>query len=128
MILLQPEPFYFKTDPKFRVYPDVFEFTNQHKKNEQRKKNLKEIFPDGPGSMIFDNHQVLDDRGKLIGYKNLRAINTTLSDILLRRTKREIKDQLPGRMDKNFFVEMTKEQCPIIMIIMMLLPALLISG
>jgi len=282
-----------KTDPKFRVYPDVFEFINQHKKNEQRKKNLKEIFPDGPDSMIFDNliktrlypyqkegviniikagrilladdmglgktiqaiaaveiyadyfdvnkvliicptslkyqwkkeierfvgrdacvieglihkrkelynqegfykivsygmvrndikhindwgpdiviideaqriknwktktaqsvkkiisdyaivitgtplenrieelhsiveyidryklgplfrfldnHRVLDDRGKLIGYKNLRTINTTLCDILLRRTKEEIKDQLPGRMDKNFFVEMTKEQ------------------
>ena len=44
-----------KTDPKFRVYPDVFEFIKQHRKNEQRNEDLKEIFPDGPDSIIFDN-------------------------------------------------------------------------
>ncbi|MCK5137362.1 MAG: DEAD/DEAH box helicase [Bacteroidales bacterium] len=64
----------------------------------------------GPLFRFLDNHQVLDDHGKLIGYENLRTINRTLNDILLRRTKEEISDQLPGRMDKNFFVEMTKEQ------------------
>ncbi|MBL7112434.1 MAG: DEAD/DEAH box helicase [Bacteroidales bacterium] len=64
----------------------------------------------GPLFRFLDNHQVLDEHGKLIGYKDLRTINKTLEDILIRRTKDEIADQLPGRIDKNFFVEMTPEQ------------------
>ena len=64
----------------------------------------------GPLFRFLHNHQVVDEFGKLIGYKNLRSINKTLEDILIRRTKKEIMDQLPGRMDKNFFVEMTAEQ------------------
>ncbi len=64
----------------------------------------------GPLFRFLHNHQILDDSGKLKGYKNLREINATLSDVLLRRTKKEIVDQLPGRIDKNFFVELTDEQ------------------
>ena len=64
----------------------------------------------GPLFRFLDKHQVVDEKGRLKGYQNLREIKKTLDDILLRRTKNEIKDQLPGRMDKNFFVEMTKEQ------------------
>ncbi len=64
----------------------------------------------GPLFRFLDAHQVLDEKGKLKGYKNLRTINKTLGDILLRRTKKEIADQLHGRVDKNYFVEMTKEQ------------------
>ncbi len=59
---------------------------------------------------FLDNHQVTDEKGKLIGYRNLRNINKTLGGILIRRTKKEIADQLPDRIDKNFFVEMTEEQ------------------
>ncbi|MEA1886841.1 MAG: DEAD/DEAH box helicase [Bacteroidota bacterium] len=64
----------------------------------------------GPLFRFLNNHQILDEKGKLSGYKNLRTINETLKDILLRRTKKEIIDQLPGRIDKNFYVELTKEQ------------------
>ena len=64
----------------------------------------------GPLYRFLDNHQVLDEYGKVTGYKNLRGINKTLENILLRRTKKEIADQLPGRIDKNFFVELTREQ------------------
>jgi len=59
---------------------------------------------------FLNNHQVTDENGKLTGYRNLRNINKTLEGILIRRTKKEIADQLPDRTDKNFFVEMTKEQ------------------
>ena len=69
-----------------------------------------DMFKLGPLFRFLYNHQILDEFGKLKGYKNLREINNTLSDILLRRTKKEIIDQLPGRVDKNFFVELTKEQ------------------
>lgn len=64
----------------------------------------------GPLYRFLDSHQVLDEHGKVTGYKNLRRINKTLEGILLRRTKKEIANQLPGRMDKNFFIELTKEQ------------------
>ena len=64
----------------------------------------------GPLFRFIDKHQVLDKNGKLKGYKNLREINRTIENIMLRRTRKEIIDQLPGRVDKNFFVEMTKEQ------------------
>ncbi len=59
---------------------------------------------------FLDNHQVMDENGKLTGYRNLRNINKTLEGILIRRTKKEIADQLPNRIDKNYFVEMTEEQ------------------
>jgi len=64
----------------------------------------------GPLFKFLDNHQLLDESGKVKGYTGLRDINKTLKDILIRRTKKEISDQLPGRIDKNFFVEMTKQQ------------------
>ncbi len=64
----------------------------------------------GPLFRFLHNHQITDESGKLKGYTNLRGINKTLEDILIRRTKKEIADQLPGRTDKNFFVEMTDEQ------------------
>jgi len=64
----------------------------------------------GPLFRFLHNHQVLDENGKMAGYRNLRSIHKTLDDILIRRTKKEIRDQLPGRIDKSFFVEMTPEQ------------------
>ncbi|MDF1573481.1 MAG: DEAD/DEAH box helicase [Bacteroidales bacterium] len=64
----------------------------------------------GPLFRFLDKHQILDEHGKMTGYRNLRSIHKTLDDILIRRTKKEISDQLPGRIDKHFFVEMTPEQ------------------
>lgn len=64
----------------------------------------------GPLFRFLYNHQVVDASGKMTGYRNLRSIHKTLDDILIRRTRKEIRDQLPGRIDKNFFVEMTPEQ------------------
>jgi len=51
-----------------------------------------------------------EDSSRVIGYQNLGNINKTLSPILIRRTKKQVLDQLPPRMDKNFFVPMTEQQ------------------
>lgn len=59
---------------------------------------------------FLHKHQIFDECGKVVGYTKLNEINRSLSDILIRRTKDEIKDQLPDRIDKTYFVEMTKEQ------------------
>lgn len=58
-------------------------------------------------------HQQTDSAGKLIGYTNLHEIAKTLSEVLLRRHKKEVLKQLPGRMDKNLILPVTEEQMAI---------------
>jgi SNF2 family DNA or RNA helicase len=62
---------------------------------------------------FLDNHQIKDEAGKVVGYENLNSINESLKDVLIRRHKNEILSQLPERIDKNFFVRITKEQAEI---------------
>src|SRR5581483_9035834 len=64
----------------------------------------------GPTFRMLDRHQIRDEVGKVVGYKDLDKIGTTLEPILLRRQKDEVLEQLPERLDKNFFVPMTTEQ------------------
>jgi len=45
-----------------------------------------------------------------VGYRKLDQIGKTLEPILIRRQKDQVLDQLPERLDKNFFVPMTPEQ------------------
>ncbi len=59
---------------------------------------------------FLDKHQLKDEVGKVIGYDNLNDIAKVLDGLLLRRTKSAIKKQLPERTDKNYFIEITKEQ------------------
>lgn len=63
-----------------------------------------------PYYLFKENHIVTDETGKVLGYKNLNDIGKRLSDILIRRRKKDVKLQMPERMDKNLFVPMTKEQ------------------
>jgi SNF2 family DNA or RNA helicase len=51
-----------------------------------------------------------------VGYKDLHQIKERLKDILLRRTRKQVLQQLPARIDKNLFVEITpnKKQCIVI--------------
>ncbi|MEI8197100.1 MAG: DEAD/DEAH box helicase, partial [Phycisphaerae bacterium] len=64
----------------------------------------------GPSFRFLANHQIQDDFGKVIGYRNLDSIGRTLEPILIRRRKDQVLQQLPQRLDKNFFVRMTPEQ------------------
>lgn len=64
----------------------------------------------GPRFRFLHEHQVTDEAGMVVGYKGLGKINQTLSTILIRRTKREVLPELPERLEKNFFVDMTREQ------------------
>lgn len=59
---------------------------------------------------FISQHEQTDETGKVTGYKNLHEIKVQLKDILLRRTKKQVLQQLPTRMDKNLFVEITQEQ------------------
>ena len=69
-----------------------------------------DIFRLGPLFRFLHHHQKIDDNGKVIGYTDLNEINKTLKPVLIRRNKKEILIQLPERIDKNYFVPVTKEQ------------------
>jgi SNF2 family DNA or RNA helicase len=64
----------------------------------------------GPTYRFLANHQIVDEFGKVIGYRDLDSIGRTLAPVLIRRQKSQVLSQLPERLDKNFFVEMTPEQ------------------
>jgi len=64
----------------------------------------------GPRFQFLAEHQHIDDSGRVIGYRNLSHIAHTLKPILLRRTKKEVLGQLPERLEKQLFLEMTPEQ------------------
>jgi SNF2 family DNA or RNA helicase len=59
---------------------------------------------------FISQHEQADETGKVVGYKDLHLIKEKLKGILLRRTKKEVLQQLPARMDKNLFVDITNEQ------------------
>ncbi len=64
----------------------------------------------GPAFQFLSEHRVVDDKGKLLGYRNLDRIREKLEPILLRRTRAEVLTQLPERTDNTVYVEMTEAQ------------------
>ena len=52
----------------------------------------------------------LNEKGRPIGYRNLEALADRVSSVMLRRRKEDVESQLPGRVDKTFFVPMTDAQ------------------
>ena len=65
----------------------------------------------GPLFAFKAAHEIMEEgSSKVVGYRDLNHINKTLAPILIRRSKKEVLDQLPPRMDKNFFVPMTDPQ------------------
>lgn len=67
----------------------------------------------GPLYKFLEDHQIQDETGKVTGYKQLHQIMKVLSEIVIRRTKKEVLTQLPSRTDKNLFVPLTPEQTEI---------------
>ncbi|WP_313950702.1 DEAD/DEAH box helicase [Accumulibacter sp.] len=64
----------------------------------------------GPTWRLLDEHQQRDERGRVIGYRNLQQIGQTLAPIMLRRRKAAVLEQLPERVDNTLFVPMTAQQ------------------
>jgi superfamily II DNA or RNA helicase len=64
----------------------------------------------GPTFRFLHDHQILDEFGKVVGYKNLGGIGKTLAPVLIRRRKDQVLQQIPGRLEKQFFVPMTPQQ------------------
>ncbi len=64
----------------------------------------------GPAFQFLQDHRRLDERGNLIGYRNLETIRERLEPIFLRRTRAEVLTQLPARTDSTVFVELSEAQ------------------
>jgi len=58
---------------------------------------------------LLDFH-VTDERGKVIGYRNLSELRRRISSVMLRRNRSLVKDQLPDRTEVTLDIAMTAKQ------------------
>jgi len=64
----------------------------------------------GPAFRFFNRHRVVDEKGKLLGYKNLDQLRETLKPVLLRRTRQKVVKELPPRTTEVIRIAPTDEQ------------------
>ncbi|MEJ2661238.1 MAG: SNF2-related protein, partial [Desulfobacteraceae bacterium] len=64
----------------------------------------------GPAFRFFNRHRVVDERGKLLGYRNLDQLRQKLEPILLRRTRQKVIKELPPRTTEVIRIAPTEEQ------------------
>ena len=63
-----------------------------------------------PAFRFFHRHRVVDEKGKVLGYKNLDQLRENLRPILLRRTRDSVLQQLPPRTNEIVRIPPTDEQ------------------
>jgi len=64
----------------------------------------------GPGFRFFNDFRIVDEKGKVLGYKNLDQLRERLKPVLLRRTRDSVKLELPERTDEIVRIAPTGEQ------------------
>ena len=64
----------------------------------------------GPAFRFFNRHRVVDEKGKVLGYKNLDELRARLRPILLRRTRATVMQDLPPRSTEILRLAPTSEQ------------------
>ena len=67
----------------------------------------------GPAFHFFNRHRLVDEKGKVLGYKNLDVLRERLKPILLRRTRQSVMQQLPPRTTEMVRIPPTAEQLEI---------------
>jgi ERCC4-related helicase len=63
-----------------------------------------------PAFRFFNRHRVVDEKGKVLGYKNLDRLRENLRPVLLRRTRGSVLQQLPPRTTEIIRISPTDEQ------------------
>ncbi len=66
-----------------------------------------------PAYRFFHRHRIVEDSGRIAGYKNLEEIREQLRPILLRRTKESVSLELPERSTEIVRIAPTAEQLEI---------------
>jgi SNF2 family DNA or RNA helicase len=64
----------------------------------------------GPAFRFFNRHRVVDEKGKLLGYKNLDQLRKKLGPVMLRRTRKAVIKDLPPRTNQILRITPTDEQ------------------
>ena len=64
----------------------------------------------GPGFRFFNKHRVVNEKGKILGYKNLGELRELLKPVLLRRTRESVKLDLPPRTTEIVRIPASDEQ------------------
>jgi superfamily II DNA or RNA helicase len=64
----------------------------------------------GPGFRFFNHFRMVDEKGKVVGYRNLDELRELLRPVLLRRTRDSVKLELPERTDELVRITPTSEQ------------------
>lgn len=63
-----------------------------------------------PAFRFFNRHRVVDENGKVLGYRNLDQLRQNLKPVLLRRTRGGVMQQLPPRTTEIVRIPPTDEQ------------------
>jgi superfamily II DNA or RNA helicase len=64
----------------------------------------------GPLWRYLAEFHVTDERGKVLGYRNLAELRRRLAPVMLRRDRRLVRDQLPARIEQRLDVPLTARQ------------------
>ncbi len=64
----------------------------------------------GPLWRYLADFHVSDERGKVLGYRNLSELRRRLAPVMLRRDRRLVRDQLPERIEQRLDIELTPVQ------------------
>lgn len=64
----------------------------------------------GPLWRYLADFHVTDERGKVLGYRNLSELRRRLAPVMLRRDRRLVRDQLPERIEQRLDIALTAAQ------------------
>ncbi len=64
----------------------------------------------GPAFRFYNRYRVVDERGRVLGYKNLDHLRERLKPVLLRRTRKTVMTELPPRATEIRRIPPTEEQ------------------
>ncbi len=64
----------------------------------------------GPLWRYMVDFHVTDERGRVLGYRNLSLLRKRIAPVMLRRDRKLVRDQLPDRIVKKLSVAMTPKQ------------------
>ena len=64
----------------------------------------------GPAFRFYNRYRIVDEKGKVLGYKNLDELRESLKPVLLRRTRKMVMSELPPRTTEIRRIPPTGEQ------------------
>lgn len=64
----------------------------------------------GPAFRFFSRHQTANERGTPVGYRELARLRRQLAPVLLRRTRKQVQDELPPRTTEIVRIPATERQ------------------